>query len=150
MARKYVFSIGPRNDRRVWLIVVLLIALVAAGTFAFLRFRSQPTEDIAPTTQEAGEENDEGVIEIPDPNPTKIQCDRNGGLYASLPDETFVCADRTDDGGRACEDGTECQGECLAQDDSETTGKGTCSIFDRVFDDPPLVANGGVTDAKSE
>jgi hypothetical protein len=76
----------------------------------------------------AGEPAAEPVTEAPvaapppPPGPAQLACERRGGSWLRVIEgsEARSCVRRTRDSGKRCDDGTDCQGDCLAR-------SGTCA-----------------------
>ena len=87
---------------------------------------------------------------------TKARCIEAGGNWVALgltsPDKPKVCDLKTSDAGNTCNDSSDCEGSCFAQNESKpgTISTGVCSTYRLVFGNLKLVEKGTVVEINAE
>jgi len=139
--------------------IPLLLVVVASNFMTSCRHSSQGAPEPAPSRgQPASSAAGAPLTANPPqatPRPTSKQgCDACGGQWAVHGIEQVEgCICRTKDGGKACRDGTECEGSCLVKDDAkfETVEPGPpprghyvgrCADYDTTFGCNRMIPNG--------
>ncbi len=86
----------------------------------------------------AGEE--EAAVEEPQvvKSPEQLRCERRGGSFSSVAEgsNTKTCVQRTRDGGKRCDQESDCQGRCLAR-------SMTCSPIDPLLGCNEIIQDNG-------